>query len=70
MLAAGEQLMEMKLPAFIMSGDDASHSTFSAHTLRELIPQAQLSPLLPAGQNASTVSVWIRESAAAGGRQD
>jgi len=68
--ATGEQLMAMKLPAFIMSGDDASHSTSSAHTLRELMPQAKLSPLMPPEQNASTVSAWIHESAAAARRQD
>ena len=68
--ATGGQLMAMKLPAFIMSGDDASHSTSSAHTLRELIPQSKLSPLMPPEQNASTVSAWIHESAASAGRQD
>ena len=63
--ATGEQLMAMNVPAFIMPGDDASHSTSSAHALRELMPQVKLSPLMPPQQNAETVGLWIRESAAA-----
>jgi len=59
--ASGEELMAMKLPAFIMSGDDASHSNSSAHALRELLPDAQLSPLMPPAQNAASVAAWIRE---------
>ena len=31
-------------PPLIMSGDDASHSTSSAHALRELVPGSALSP--------------------------
>ena len=62
--ATGAQLMAMNVPAFIMSGDDASHSTSSAHALRELMPSAKLSPLMPPQQNAATVRQWIRESAA------
>ncbi len=48
-----------------MSGDDASHSTSSAHALRELIPGSLLSPLMPPQQNAATVTAWIRDSVAA-----
>ncbi|HSN41988.1 MAG TPA: hypothetical protein VLT92_17565 [Burkholderiales bacterium] len=62
--ASGEQLMRMNVPAFIMSGDDASHATSAAHTLRELMPQAKLSALMPPQQNVQTVGQWIRESAA------
>ncbi len=62
--ATGEQLMAIKLPSFIMSGDDASHSTSSAHALRELIPGAALSPLMPPQQNAASVTAWIRASVA------
>ena len=62
--ATGEQLMAIKLPSFIMSGDDASHSTSSAHALRELIPGSVLSPLMPPQQNAATVAAWIRDSVA------
>lgn len=59
--ATGEELMAMQLPAFIMSGDDASHSASSALALRELLPQARMSPLMPPAQNAATVSAWLRE---------
>lgn len=62
--ASGEELLTMDIPAFIMSGDDASHSTSCAHALRELIPQAKLSPLMPPQQNAAAVGAWIREAAA------
>jgi pimeloyl-ACP methyl ester carboxylesterase len=62
--ATGEQLMAIKLPAFIMSGDDASHATSAAHALRELIPGSVLSPLMPPQQNAATATAWIRESVA------
>ncbi|MEN9783060.1 MAG: hypothetical protein RJA24_403 [Pseudomonadota bacterium] len=63
--ATGEELMAMKLPAFIMSGDDASHSNSSAQALRELMPDAQLSPLMPPSQNAATVAAWLRDSKSA-----
>ena len=62
--ATGEQLMALKIPSFIMSGDDASHSTSSAHALRELIPGSALSPLMPPQQNAASVTAWIRDSVA------
>lgn len=65
--ATGEELLAMDLPAFIMPGDDASHSCSSAHALRELMPNARLSPLMPPAQNAATVAAWIRESKAAVG---
>ena len=64
--ATGEQLMAIKTPTFVMGGDDASHSTSSAHALRELIPGAVLSPLMPPQQNAATVTAWIRDAVAAG----
>jgi pimeloyl-ACP methyl ester carboxylesterase len=70
--ATGEQLMAIKTPSFIMSGDDASHSTSSAHALRELIPGSVLSALMPPQQNAASVTAWIRDSVAAvaaGGRR-
>jgi len=69
--ATGEQLMAIRTPSFIMSGDDASHSTSSAHALRELIPGSALSALMPPQQNAASVAAWIRDSAAAasGGRK-
>lgn len=57
--------LAMKLPAFIMSGDDASHSASSVQALRELLPDARLSPLMPPAQNAATVAAWLREARAA-----
>jgi hypothetical protein len=56
--------MAIKTPSFIMSGDDASHSTSGAHALRELIPGSVLSPLMPPQQNSASVTAWIRESVA------
>lgn len=63
--ASGDALIAMQVPAFIMPGDDPAHSYSSAQALRELLPQAQLSPLMPPQQNAETVGRWIRDSAAA-----
>jgi hypothetical protein len=45
-----------------MSGDDASHATSAAHALRELMPRATLSPLMPPQQSPQAVGQWIRES--------
>jgi len=63
--ASGDQLMRMDVPAFIMSGDDASHATSAAHALRELMPGAKLSPVMPPQQNRESVTQWLRESVAA-----
>lgn len=66
--ATPQQLMAIKAPTFIMSGDDASHSASSAHQIRELVPGSVLSPLMPPGQNPDTVKAWILDSVAAGER--
>ncbi len=63
--ATGDELMALRLPAFIMPGDDAAHSASSAYALRELIPDARMSPLMPPGQNAASVAAWLREVKAA-----
>lgn len=63
--ASGEELLAMKLPAFIMSGDDAAHAASAAQALRELLPEVRVSPLMPPQQNAATVAAWMREAAAA-----
>lgn len=60
--ASGEQLMAINLPAHIMSGDDASHANSAAVALRELMPKATMSPLMPPQQGPGPVSQWIRES--------
>jgi len=67
--ASGEQIVNIKVPAFIMSGDDPAHSHSSAVTLRELLPDVVLSPHLPPQQNAETVGRWIRDSVAAAGKK-
>ena len=59
----GEQLTAIKVPAFIMPGNDPLHTTSCAHVLCELMPQAQISPLKPSQQNAVTIAHWIYESA-------
>jgi len=64
--ATPQQLMAIKIPTYIMSGDDASHSTSSAHQIRELVPGSLLSPLMPPEQNPDTVKAWILDSVAAG----
>lgn len=61
--AGCEELVMMQVPAFIMPGNDALHTASCAHTLRELMPQATLSPLKPSQQNAATIAHWIFESA-------
>ena len=63
--ANSEELIAMKLPTHIMTGDDASHATSAAHALRELIPGSVLSPLMPPQQTPQAVGQWIRESARA-----
>ena len=60
--ASGEELAAMKVPTFIMPGDDASHATSCAHALRELIARAQMSALMPPSQSAAAISQWLRES--------
>ena len=60
--ASGAELMALKLPAAIMSGDDSSHAHSAAVALRELMPLARLSPLMPPQQSGAAVGAWIRES--------
>jgi pimeloyl-ACP methyl ester carboxylesterase len=62
--ATGEQLSAINVPAFIMPGDDALHTTSCAQVLRELIPQAKLSSLKLSQQNATTIAQWVCESTA------
>jgi len=60
--ASSQQLIALNVPAFVMPGDDALHATSSAHVLRELMPQAKLSSLMPRQQNSATVRQWIYAS--------
>jgi pimeloyl-ACP methyl ester carboxylesterase len=61
-----KQLMAMRMPAYVMPGDDALHATSAAHVLRELMPFAKLSRLTPRQQSAASLGAWVLESAAAG----
>ncbi|MGH8621475.1 MAG: alpha/beta hydrolase [Burkholderiales bacterium] len=49
--ASGAELMEIRIPAFIQSGNDASHAHSAAWALKELMPQAELWNVLPPHQN-------------------
>ncbi len=49
--ATGAQLMEIKTPAFIQSGNDASHAHSASWALKELMPSAELWDVLPPRQN-------------------
>lgn len=60
--ATCEQLVAMNVPAFIMPGNDALHTTSCAQVLRELMPQAKLSPLKLSQQNAATIGQWVSDS--------
>lgn len=62
--AGGADLLAMKIPAAVMSGDDPSHAHSAAVTLRELMPCVRLSPLMPPQQSGAAVGAWIRESVA------
>ena len=62
--ATAEQMLAIKVPTFVMTGDDPSHATSAAHAVRELVPGSVLSPLMPPQQNAASVTAWIRESVA------
>jgi pimeloyl-ACP methyl ester carboxylesterase len=49
--ASGAELMEIRIPAFIQSGNDASHAHSASWALKELMPQAELWSVLPPHQN-------------------
>jgi pimeloyl-ACP methyl ester carboxylesterase len=50
--ASGAELMEMNIPAFIQSGNDAAHAHSASWALKELMPRAELWDVLPPHQNA------------------
>lgn len=62
--ASGAEVIAMQAPTCIMSGNDAAHSHSSACALRELLPKAQMSPLMPPEQTGAAAGAWIRESVA------
>lgn len=49
--AGGAELLNMQVPAFIQSGNDASHAHSASWALKELMPQAELWDVLPPHQN-------------------
>ena len=49
--ASGAELTQIGTPAFIQSGDDASHSHSASCALKELMPRAELWDVLPPDQN-------------------
>jgi pimeloyl-ACP methyl ester carboxylesterase len=49
--ANGADLMEIKTPAFIQSGNDAAHAHSASWALKELMPNAELWDVLPPHQN-------------------
>lgn len=57
--AGGAELMEMRIPAFIQSGNDASHAHSASWALRELMPEAELWDVLPPHQNGANTLAQI-----------
>ena len=57
--ASGEQLLNIKLPALILPGADASHPTSSAWAMKELMPNAEFWNVLPPHQNDENVLAAI-----------
>jgi pimeloyl-ACP methyl ester carboxylesterase len=51
--ATGAELMEIRIPSFILPGDDSSHAYSASWALKELMPQARMWDLLPPQQNGS-----------------
>jgi len=52
----------MNVPASIMPGNDALHTTSCAQVLRDLMLQAKRYSLKLSRQNAMTISQWVCES--------
>jgi hypothetical protein len=50
--ASGAELLAIKVPAIIMSGNDWAHSLSGSWAIKELLPDAQLWDVLPSEQNA------------------
>jgi pimeloyl-ACP methyl ester carboxylesterase len=49
--ANGAELMNIRIPALILSGNDASHALSASWALKELMPQAELWDVLPPRQD-------------------
>lgn len=53
--ATGAELMNIKTPALILPGADASHATSAAWAMKELMPNAEFWNVLPPHQNGANV---------------
>ena len=53
--ASGEELVQMQIPALIMSGADSRHTVSASWTLKELMPQAELWDVFPPRQTGENV---------------
>jgi pimeloyl-ACP methyl ester carboxylesterase len=49
--ASGAELMKIDVPATILTGDDSSHAYSASLALKELMPRAELWPVMPAQQD-------------------
>ncbi len=65
--AGPEALMNMNIPAFIQSGNDASHAHSASWATKELMPDAELWEVMPPQQNgANTLEQVLRFKAKLG----
>jgi len=65
--AGPEALMKMDIPAFIQSGNDASHAHSASWATKELMPDAELWEVMPSQQNgANTLEQVLRFKAKLG----
>jgi hypothetical protein len=62
--ATGEELLNIKTPALILPGADASHATSAAWAMKELMPNAEFWNVLPPHQNGGNVRSAILDFAA------
>ena len=61
--ASGAELADIRIPAFIQSGNDSSHAHSAAWALKELMPQAELWDVLPPHQNGQNTLEQILDFA-------
>jgi len=61
--ASGAEIAEIRIPAFIQSGNDSSHAHSAAWALKELMPQAELWDVLPPHQNGQNTLEQILDFA-------
>jgi pimeloyl-ACP methyl ester carboxylesterase len=64
--ATGAELMSIRIPSFILPGDDSSHAYSASLALKELMPRAEMWELLPPQQNGrNTLDEILRFSRSA-----